>query len=148
MDKEHIRPIVICLFRRGRRILVCEAYDSAKGDYFCRPIGGGVAFGEHSRESMLREIREEIGAEVENVELVGVLESSFRYEGEQGHEVVFVYDAEFRDKRMFDMSEIQGYESEIDARFVARWQSLEELQEKDIRLVPEGLSDMISGLSE
>jgi hypothetical protein len=62
--------------------------------------------------------------------------------------VVFVYDAEFRDKRMFDMSEIQGYESEIDARFVARWQSLEELQEKDIRLVPEGLSDMISGLSE
>ena len=145
MDKERIRPIVICLFRRGRRILVSEAYDSAKGDYFCRPIGGGVTFGEHSREAMLREIREEIGAEVENMELVGVLESIFRYEGEQGHEVVFVYDAEFRDKGMYDRSEIQGYESEIDARFVARWRSLEELQEKDTRLVPEGLSDLISG---
>lgn len=95
---------------------------------------------------MLREIREEIGAEVEKLELVGVLESIFRYEGEQGHEVVFVYDAEFRDKAMYERSEIQGYESEIDARFVARWQSLEELKGKDTRLVPEGLSDLISGL--
>ncbi len=148
MDKEHIRPIVICLFRRGSRILISEAYDAAKGDYFCRPVGGGVEFGEHSREAMLREIREEIGAGVENLELVGVLESIFRYEGEQGHEVVFVYDAEFQDKGMYERSEIQGYESEIDARFVARWQSLEELKEKDTRLVPEGLADLISGLHE
>lgn len=128
--------------------MVSEAYDSFKGDYFCRPLGGGVEFGEHSREAMLREISEEIGAEVENLELVGVLESIFRYEGEQGHEVVFVYDAEFQDKGMYERSEIQGYESEIDARFIARWQSLGELKEKGARLVPEGLSDLISGLSD
>ena len=146
MDKELIRPIVICLFRWGSRILVSEAYDSSKGDYFCRPLGGGVQFGEHSRTAMLREIREETGAEVENLELVGVLESIFSYEGEQGHEVVFVYDAEFRDKGMYDRNEIQAYESEIDARFVARWQSLEELKQKDMRLVPDGLSALIFGL--
>ena len=148
MDKEHIRPIVICLFRRGSRILVSEAYDSSKGDYFCRPVGGGVEFGEHSREAMLREIREELGAGVEKVELVGVLESIFRYEGEPGHEVVFVYDAEFRDKGMYERSEIQGYESEIDARFVARWQSLAELKGKNTRLVPEGLSELVARLGE
>jgi hypothetical protein len=62
--------------------------------------------------------------------------------------VVFVYDAEFRDKGMYEGGEILGYESEIDARFVARWRSLEELKEKDARLVPEGLSDLISGLYE
>jgi hypothetical protein len=61
MDKEHIRPIVICLFRRESRILISEAYDSSKGEYFCRPLGGVVEFGEHSREAMLREIREELG---------------------------------------------------------------------------------------
>ena len=37
MDKARIRPIVICLFRRAGRILVSEAFDSTKGEYFCRP---------------------------------------------------------------------------------------------------------------
>jgi ADP-ribose pyrophosphatase YjhB (NUDIX family) len=77
MDKTGIRPIVLCLFRDGDRILVSEAYDSAKGDYYCRPLGGGIEFGEHSRDAMLREIQEEIGAEVESLELIGVLESIF-----------------------------------------------------------------------
>lgn len=34
MDKERIRPIVIiviCLFRKGERILVSDAFDSANG---------------------------------------------------------------------------------------------------------------------
>lgn len=145
MDKGRIRPIVICLFRRGDRILVSEAYDSSKGDYFCRPLGGGIEFGEHSRDAMLREIREEIGAEVENLELVGVLENLFVYEGAQGHEIVFVYDAEFKDRAVYESGEIQGYEVELDAGFVARWQSPEEIQLRNIRLVPEGLADLLRG---
>src|SRR4051812_13941961 len=111
MDKESIRPIVICLFRRGDRVLVCEGFDTAKGERFARPLGGGVEFGEHSSEALVREIREEIAAEVENLELVGVLESIFNYEGEQGHEMVFVYDAEFRDRALYERGEIHGNES-------------------------------------
>ena len=143
MDKERIRPIVICLFSNGDRILVSEAYDSAKGDYFCRPLGGGIEFGEHSRDAMLREIREEIGAEVEKLEMVGVLENIFLYEGAQGHEIVFVYDTEFKDRGMYERGEIHGYEMEIDAGFVARWLSPEEIKLKNIRLVPEGLADLL-----
>jgi len=144
MDQARIRPIVICLFRNGDRIMVSEAYDSSKGEYFCRPLGGGIEFGEHSRDAMLREIEEEIGAEVEKLELVGVLENIFIYEGAQGHEIVFVYDAEFKDRGMYERSEIQGYRMEIDAGFVARWQSLEEIRGKNTRLVPEGLADLLS----
>ena len=143
MDKERIRPIVVCLFSNGDRILVSEAYDSSKGDYFCRPLGGGIEFGEHSRDAMLREIREEIGADVEKLELVGVLENIFIYEGAQGHEIVFVYDAEFKDRGMYERAEIQCYEVEIGARFIARWQSPEEIKLNHIRLVPEGLTDLV-----
>ena len=145
MDKERIRAIVICLFSNGDRILVSEAYDSSKGDYFCRPLGGGIEFGEQSRDAMLREIREEISAEVEKLELVGVLENIFIYEGAQGHEIVFVYDAELKDRGLYERGEIQGYEAEIDARFVARWQSLEEIRLNNIRLVPEALADLLRG---
>ena len=144
MDKERIRPIVICLFRNGTRILVSEAYDSSKDDYFCRPLGGGIEFGEHSRDAMLREIREEIGAEVENLELVGVLENIFIYEGQQGHEVVFVYDAEFIDKSLYKKSELLGYEREIDINFVARWQSVEVINQSKVRLVPEALIGLLT----
>jgi len=145
MDKERIRPIVICLFRHGGRILVSEAYDSSKGDYFCRPLGGGIEFGEHSRDAVLREIREEVGAEVENLKLVGVLENIFVYEGAQGHEIVFVYDAEFKDRAIYGRGEIQGYQAEADAGFVARWRSPEEMKLQGIRLVPEGLADLLRG---
>lgn len=146
MDKARIRPIVICLFSRRGRILVSEAYDSAKGEYFCRPLGGGIEFGEHSRDAMLREISEEVGAEVERLELVGVLESIFTYEGATGHELVFVYDAEFVDKSMYERAEIHGYESEIDKNFVARWLSPEEISRGRARLVPEKLGALLEGL--
>jgi ADP-ribose pyrophosphatase YjhB (NUDIX family) len=144
MDDALIRPIVICLFRNGDRILVSEAYDSSEGDYFCRPLGGGIEFGERSRDAMLREIREELGAEVEKLELVGVLENIFIYEGARGHEIVFVYDAQFKDRGMYERGEVQGYRMEIDAGFVAGWQSPEEIRGKNTRLVPEGLADLLS----
>jgi 8-oxo-dGTP pyrophosphatase MutT (NUDIX family) len=144
MDKNRIRPIVICLFHNGDRILVSEAYDSSKGDYFCRPLGGGIEFGEQSQDAMLREIREEVGAEVENLELVGVLKNIFIYEGEQGHEVVFIYDAEFANKSLYGRDEIHGYESGIDTNFVAKWQSVEEINRRGVRLVPEALISLLT----
>lgn len=143
MDKERIRPIAICLFRNNNRILVSEAFDSSKQDYYCRPVGGAIEFGETSRDAMLREIREEIDVEVRNLKFVGVLESIFRYEGHPGHEIVFVYDAEFADENLYRKSEIDGYESGIDAKFTAKWYSLEEMSANNLRLVPEGLAELL-----
>ena len=140
MDKEKIRVIVICLFRHEGRILVVESLDHAKGDYFAPSLGGGVEFGEHSRDALIREIREEVYAEIENIELLGVIENTFIYEGEQGHEVVFVYDAKFCDGSLYSKKEIPVYESEIDLRATASWYSPETLEAKGTRLVPEGLA--------
>jgi len=144
MRKARIRPIVICLFRRGDRILVSEAYDSVKGDHFARPLGGGVEFGETSHDTLAREIREEIGAEIESVQIVGVLENIFIYQGEREHEVVSVYDAEFRDKAMYEKAKIPYHEEGIDRLTTAHWSSPEELKQKNIRLVPEELSKLLS----
>ena len=59
-----IRPLAICLFRHNERILVAEAYDPVKKEAFYRPLGGGIEFGEHSEQTIQRELLEEIGAEV------------------------------------------------------------------------------------
>jgi ADP-ribose pyrophosphatase YjhB (NUDIX family) len=93
---------------------------------------------------MLREIREEINLEIENLELVEVMENIFVYEGKQGHEIVFVYDAEFVDKSWYDQEELAYYESSITTKFTAKWMSLVEIKQQNIRLVPEGLISLLA----
>jgi len=143
MDTTRIRPIAICLFRNGNRILVSEGFDTIKQDYYYRPLGGGIEYGESSREAVLREIQEELGVEVENLQLIGVLENIFIYEGQQGHEIVFVFDAEFTDKSLYKLDEIDGYEQEANVRFKAKWHSFDEIEKSSGRLVPEDLAKLL-----
>ncbi|WP_148616055.1 NUDIX hydrolase [Nocardioides rubriscoriae] len=56
-----------------------------------RLIGGGVELGETSREAVLREVDEELGAAVHDLRLVTTVENIFRFDGALGHEVVFLY---------------------------------------------------------
>lgn len=143
MDTTRIRPIAICLFRRGNRILVSEGFDTIKQNYYYRPLGGGIEYGESSRETVAREIREELGVEIENLRLFGVLENIFIYEGRQGHEIVFVFDAEFANKSLDELEEIDGYEQEADVRFKASWKSLNEIEASGGKLVPKDLATML-----
>ena len=101
-----IRVIAICLFRRGEEILVTEGLDTSCNRRYARPLGGGVELGETSEQTIAREIREEIGSEVRDLKLLGVLENLFELEGQQRHEVVFVYDGRFEDNSLYEMAEI------------------------------------------
>ena len=146
MDKTRIRPISVCLFHHENLILVSKGFDTVKQNYYYRPLGGGIEYGESSREAVVREIREELGVEIENVRLLGVLENIFIYEGQQGHEIVFVFDAEFVDKSLYQLDEIDGYEQEATISFKAKWYSLNENEKNGGRLVPEALEKMLTSL--
>lgn len=143
MDTTRIRPIAICLFRNRNRILVSEGFDTFKQSYYYRPLGGGIEYGESSKAALAREIWEELDVEVENIQLVGVIENIFTYEGQQGHEIVFVFDAEFSDKSLYELDEIAGYEMEANIRFKAKWKSLDEIEKSGARLVPEELATLL-----
>ena len=86
-----IRPISICVLRRGDEILVMEARDESRDLTFYRPLGGGIEFGERSDDAVKRELQEEIGAELDELRLLTVLENLFEFEGKAWHEIVFVY---------------------------------------------------------
>jgi len=148
MGAGKIRPIVLCLFRYEDRFLVSRGYDSVKRDYFYRPLGGGIEFGESSRDAIIREIREELSAEIENVILLGTIENIFTLEGKPGHEIVMVYDATFVNSSLYEQNTIIGYEHGIRSTFVAEWRSFGDLQHKACRLVPEGLAEMIAAAAK
>ena len=90
MTQHRIRPLALCIFSFRGRILVNEAHDPVKDQSYCRPLGGGIDFGEPSELAVVREIREELGAAVTNLRFLGTLENIFTYLGKPGHEIIQV----------------------------------------------------------
>jgi len=141
MNAQRIRPLVICVFRRNDRILVTEAVDSIKNQMFYRPLGGGIKFGETSSAALIREVREEINAEVSNLSYIGTLENIFVHEGSAGHEIVQVYDGQFVDESLYSSPLVAGVESNGES-FRAVWKSLDAFS-TERPLYPHGLLELL-----
>jgi ADP-ribose pyrophosphatase YjhB (NUDIX family) len=144
MPPDSIRLLAIAVFRVGDRILVARGTDPATGAVFYRPLGGGVEFGERAAAALAREIREELGAEIDAPHLLGVLENVFDYAGRARHEVVFVFDARFRDPALYARGELAVVEPGVGWE-PARWVALGEFAAGAARLVPDGLLALLRG---
>jgi 8-oxo-dGTP pyrophosphatase MutT (NUDIX family) len=139
--KKRIRPISICLLRRGEEMLVHESYDSVKQVGFARPLGGGIDFGETSAAAAIREIKEELGVDITGVELLGIVENIFVYEGDPGHEIVFVYDGRFVDESLYGRESLMAVEGK--RQFEVVWRSPDSLRSGPYPLVPHQLWDLL-----
>lgn len=142
MKRGQIRPIAICVFRDGDSILVFEGYDPVEDEVFYRPLGGAIEFGEHGRECIAREIQEELGAEIKDLTYVGMIENVFTFDGQPGHEIVLVYEANFVDRGLYDKRVIKGQEDD-GSEFVASWKPVDEFRSGTARLYPEGLLNLL-----
>lgn len=136
-----VRVLAICVFRDADRILVAHGFDVAKGEHFVRPLGGQVEFGERAADAVRREIREELQAEIDQAQLLGVLENLFVYGGAPGHEIVFVFDAKFREPSFYRQKEIPIAEDVWLGP--ATWESLSTLSSGGTSLYPEGLLSLL-----
>jgi ADP-ribose pyrophosphatase YjhB (NUDIX family) len=142
MKKGQIRAISICVFRNNDSILVCEGFDEVKQDYYYRPIGGGIEYGETSSNAIKREVFEEIRANISNVNLLGTIENIFTYNGDLGHEIVFVYNADFVEESFYEKPSFLGYEDN-GVPFKLYWKPITDFTNKKLRLVPEELSILL-----
>jgi len=142
-----IRPLAICLFRNGDRILVAEGYDPAKDETFYRPLGGGIEFGERAEETIRRELREEISAEVGTLQYLFTLENIFTFNGQSGHEIVLVYDGTLADEKLKSLAIIEGQEFDgfRNAPLKALWKSINEFG-PTAPLYPAGLRERLNDL--
>lgn len=143
--KKRIRPLAICLFRHEDRILVAEGYDSVKNEYFFRPLGGGIEFGETSPETICRELMEEIDAEVDRASLtyLGTVENIFRFNGKKHHEIILIYDGALKDGELYSRKDIQG--REINGEVIhAIWKQIDEFGPGKAILYPTGLIELLT----
>jgi 8-oxo-dGTP pyrophosphatase MutT (NUDIX family) len=140
-----IRPIAICLFLNNNHILVSEGYDPVKKEYFYRPLGGGIEFGEHSQETICRELTEELNVEVKegSLKYLGALENIFTFNGNPGHEIVLVYDGTLKDRGLYEQAVLHG--EELNGEEIrAVWMSLDEFEAGKSILYPTGLTSMLA----
>src|SRR5512141_1623562 len=97
--KKRVRPLAICVFRNQGRILVNQGYDSLREEYYYRPLGGGIEFGEPAEETVCRELLEELNVEVdkESLNYLGAVENIFTFNGTPGHEIILIYAGSLKD---------------------------------------------------
>lgn len=144
MRRDRIRPKAFCVVETDGEILVNAYDDPNTGERYYRPLGGSIEFGEYSGDAVVREFREEIDAELVDVEYVDTIENVFGYGREVAHELVTVYDGWFADESLYEEEAIRGYEEGVDEEFEAIWKPLSDFEEGDGPLYPDGLLELLT----
>ncbi|MCY3716096.1 MAG: NUDIX hydrolase [Chloroflexi bacterium] len=143
-SKRRIRPLALCIFRRGEKILVARGYDKSSGETFCRPIGGKIEFGEPARQTVIREVMEELGAQVTDTRYLGALENIFVYEGKPGHEIMLIFDGRFQDESLNRDDVLLIGKDDGEVLYEASWQHLDDFRTGELPpLYPTGLLELI-----
>lgn len=94
VDRSYIRvkAMLIAPNADGSRHLVSSNPPTAENPLgYHRLIGGSVELGETHRNAIIREIDEELGACILDLDYLGVVENIFHLNGELGHEIVALY---------------------------------------------------------
>ena len=140
MQQPDIRPAVLCILRKSDQLLVVEGLDTATKQRFFRPPGGTIEFGEHSRQTVAREMQEELGVELVNLKQFGVIESVFTRDGRPRHDIYFIYNARFSDESFYQ----RDYIPILDHRDEhAVWRPLTDFYSGTAVLHPVGLLELL-----
>jgi 8-oxo-dGTP pyrophosphatase MutT (NUDIX family) len=143
-NKRRIRPLALCVFRRGDKILVARGYDAAIDQTFYRPIGGGINFGERGANAVLREVKEELDADVVDIVYLGAFENIFSYEGKAGHEIIMVYDGRLTDPALNEDDALLEGEDDGETLYQASWKTFAFFRAENAPpLYPAGLLDLL-----
>jgi len=146
--KPRIRPLALCIFRRDNKIFVSQGYDSVLDVTFYRPIGGKIEFGEYGHDTIMREVMEEINADVADIHYLGTLENIFVYDGNPGHEIVMVYDGRFVDESFNDDDIVVRGTDDNEILFDAVWKPIDFFREDNAPpLYPHGLLELLDRLT-
>jgi ADP-ribose pyrophosphatase YjhB (NUDIX family) len=113
-------------------------------DGYHRLIGGSVELGETHHDAMVREVQEELGAEVHDLSFVDVVESIFRINGALGYEVVFLYTGRLDSTRL---ASGRGRDSHGERRKCGAggWRRFHE-EDEPLPLYPEAAASYVRGV--
>ncbi|MBU1130864.1 NUDIX domain-containing protein [Patescibacteria group bacterium] len=92
----HIEIILRAIIIDDDKILVCKSNDHPPIYYL---PGGHLEMGEGIKQALKREIREELGAEINNLKFLEFFENSFTHNNVYHHEINFLYQVDLKTKK-------------------------------------------------
>jgi len=139
---KRIRPISLALIKRKSdgAFLVDRGYDSKKGEYFYRALGGGIEWQESSTDALIREFKEEIDREIKVGKQLVVAENIFTFEGREGHEICFIYEVEFVNDNDYLQDKFYNTEGHDNCSI---WKTIEEIKAEGAKLYPNNFADIV-----
>lgn len=130
------------LFKEDQLLLEEQEGKHSKGEgAFYRPLGGTIELGEKSVETLIREYKEEINAEIIVKDYVTCLENIFKIDNNVGHEIIQVYLVEFKDKSLYKRDIFEVVEGNKLTH--GKWIALSEILSGKKVLFPDGLSELL-----
>ena len=139
--ENRIRPIAVSIIRNNDTILVYQRQDDVTKENFYRLVGGAIEFGEKSDIALEREFKEELSLDLLNIKLISSFESIFEFNDQKMHEIVYLFDSEFKDKGVYQEDKIEGLEG--DRIFEAVWIPISDLINKKYTIYPEEILEYL-----
>jgi len=137
-NKFNFRVSGIFIDSKGERFLT----NTREGLGFCVLPGGRVEMGEGTSESLVRELQEELGMDIEIIGIKAFVENFFEFDNKNYHELQYVYVAKFKDKSIEDRKgEFVGAEE----KDIFEWKNIMDLPQ--INYKPAILKDVIKEVS-
>ena len=106
--------------------------------------GGRCEAGEFSRDAVIRELKEEMGADIEIERPVFLNENIFSVQETKIHEIGIYYTGGFKDSSLYETEEIKGIEE--GKGYIFKWFSPSDLDEIEIR--PEIVKEKLKNIPE
>lgn len=126
----------MCLFFHEGKVLLYEA-QSELGRKFLRPPGGHIEHGEYAADAVRREVREELSAEIHDIQQNALRENIFEYDGKPIHEYVFLFSAVFDDSSLYGLDRIPFIDSGKNGHL--EWHDISSLKNSSVPVVPNGV---------
>ena len=120
-------------------------HTAEKDDFWSFP-GGRIELGETSSDTLVREIKEELNAEVKIVRLLWFVENFFVYDRENYHEICFYYLMQFKQRSPYlnKKRSFQGVEDDADLEF--KWFPIDSEALGKLPLYPSFLQQSLTNL--
>lgn len=138
MLKNRIRPIAVAIIKKGNKIFAGAGVDKSKDKTFYRLMGGGIKFRETALQALKREFREEFDVELINIKPLNVKENIFVFENDYGHEIAYIFQADFKDEKMYEDKKYPVLDR-VSAGF-AEWVEYKD----DLLVYPQGAEEYIN----
>lgn len=120
----------------NNKILV---HRNMKSDHYAL-IGGRVEIGEPSDETVKREILEETGKKIEITGYIGTIENFFEMKGPKYHEIMFVHQVEFIDKKD---KEIQTTLTNVEGKDYLQYEWIDINKIQEYKILPETIKGIL-----